>query len=171
MAGDDAGVTFIQCNNQMRLARKRIRFQVMRTSWRKRKKTITPLLPATYHNNAQPFNHWENVNTMAIPDYFLGMHFIRRFSRSPEVADLPRESTCGSLDPLLSTVMYKQLPDAMVTPDTKVDIEIKKGAKRRHYRYALVSWALWLGVNLAKVKSWSSETTIRSTRQENKASS
>lgn len=66
------------------LARKRIRFQVMRTSWRKRKKTITPLLPATYHNNAQPFNHWGNVNTMAIPDYFLGMYFIR--SRSPVVA-------------------------------------------------------------------------------------
>jgi hypothetical protein len=26
--------------------------------------------------------------------------------------------------------MYKQLPDAMVTPDTKVDIEIKKGGKK-----------------------------------------
>jgi hypothetical protein len=68
---------------------------------------------------------------MAIPDYFLSMHFIRGFSRSPVVADLPRESTCGSLDPLLSVVMYKQLPDAMVTPNTKVDIEIKRGGGKK----------------------------------------
>jgi hypothetical protein len=67
---------------------------------------------------------------MAIPDHLLGKHFIRGFNQSPAVADLPRESPCDSLDPLLNMVMYRQLPDAMITPDTKVDIEIKKGGQK-----------------------------------------
>jgi hypothetical protein len=66
---------------------------------------------------------------MAIPDYLLGMHFIRGFSQSPAVPDLPRESACGSLDLLLDMVMYKRLPDTMITPDRKADTEIK-GAKK-----------------------------------------
>jgi hypothetical protein len=132
MASGDAGVTFIQCNkpNQIGLlARRQIRSQVMRTSWRKRKKTTTSSLPTTNHKNAQPFNPWENVNTMAIPDFLLGMYFIRGFNQSPAVADSPTESVCGGFDPHMDIVAHRQLLESMINPDTKIDIEIMKGTQ------------------------------------------
>lgn len=67
---------------------------------------------------------------MAAPGYHLSMHFILGFSQSPAVADLSRESACGSHGPLVDMVVHRWLPDAMINLDTTIDIEIKKGTQK-----------------------------------------
>ena len=67
---------------------------------------------------------------MVAPCYHLSMHFILGFSQSPAVADLSRESACGSHGPLVGMVVHGRLPNAMINPDTKIDIEIKNGTQK-----------------------------------------
>jgi hypothetical protein len=127
VANVDANVTFIQCDepNQIGLwARRQIRIQVMRTSWRKRKRTTIPSLPATDKTHLRPFDTFKPIDSMALPDYLFAMQHKRGFNEPLSEEDMQTKPAVECLSLPINMMVHQQLLDSSISSDMSIDIVV-----------------------------------------------
>jgi hypothetical protein len=151
VANVDANVTFIQCDKPNQIgpwARRQIRSQVMRTSWRKRKRTTITSLPATDKTHLRPFDTFKPIDSMALPDYLFAMQLKRGFNEPLSEEDMQTKPAVECLSLPINMMVHQQLLDSSISSDMSIDIvvstkDIESIGARKYAAADPVAWAIW----------------------------